>query len=94
MAKQIQITLSDEDFQEAKAQADLRHWEVEQWIEFSLRYAARCNPHSSERKKRKRMTPEEFRQFLKEARKHNNPNPDEVDRIMREQLLQEIRDSQ
>ena len=93
MAKSIQITLEDEDYREAKAQADLRQWEVERWIEFSLRHAARCLPHSSEYKPSKisRMTEEEFENWLDGLSKYNNPTPDDIDRMLREQMLSEIK---
>ena len=93
MAKQIQITLDDEDFREAKAQADMRHWEVERWIEFSLRHVARCLPHSSEYKRRKPVSAEQFRKFIEEVSEEDHPNPDDVDRILREQMLREIKSS-
>ena len=70
----------------------MRHWEVEQWIEFSVRHVARCLPHSSEYKPSKisLMTDEEFEQWLDKVGKYNNPNPDDIDRILREQLLREL----
>ena len=89
MAKSIQITLQDEDYREAKAMADMRHWEVEQWIEFSLRHVARCVDHSSKYRKRKPSL-ERLRQIVEEARKKNIPNPDEIDQILREQMLREL----
>ena len=93
MAKSIQITLQDEDYQEAKAMADMRHWEVEQWIEFSLRHVARCVDNSSEYKKRKRATWAETEKWLEEeVWPLNIPNPDEIDRMLREQLLRELDD--
>ena len=90
MAKSIQITLQDEDYQEAKAMADMRHWEVEQWIEFSLRHVARCVDNSSNYRKRKPSL-ERFRQTVREARKKNIPSPDEIDQILREQMLRELK---
>ena len=90
MAKSIQITLQDEDYQEAKAMADMRHWEVERWIEFSLRHVARCVDHSSNYKKRKPSL-ERLRQIREGARKKNIPSPDEIDQILREQMLREIK---
>ena len=93
MKKQIQITLDEEAFQEAKAQADMRHWEVEQWIEFSLRHAARCRTESGVWTNPNPPSVERLREVLKEARKHNNPNPDDIDRILREQVLQEIKET-
>ena len=93
MAKQIQITLSDEDFLEAKAQADLRHWEVERWIEFSLRHAKRCVTESGVWENPNPPSSERLKAIVKEASKRDNPNPDEIDRIMREQLLRELKSS-
>ena len=91
MAKSIQITLQDEDYQEAKAMADMRHWEVERWIEFSLRHVARCVDHSS--KYRKRTPWAETEKWLEEeVWPENHPTPDEVDRMLREQLLRELED--
>ena len=69
--------------------ADMRHWEVERWIEFSLRHVARCVDHSSEYKKRKPSL-ERFRQAVEAARKENIPSPDEIDQMLREQMLREF----
>ena len=96
MAKSIQITLQDEDYQEAKAMADMRHWEVEQWIEFSLRHVARCVDHSSKYKPSKisRMTDDEFERWIDSLSKYDNPTPDDIDRMLREQMLREIKDAE